>query len=129
MKVGNVSLFEGRLVPLTSLFVENAAGQFVGCDAKIDTGFTGWLGLPRNYVEILGLTPIDRNFVRTADNQRRSVNLYHANVVWGKVTYAVRVHQTGTMPLIGMSMLQGFVMTMDTRPGGIVSIEPAVGPN
>lgn len=34
----------------------------------------------------------------------------------------------GTMPLIGMSLLQGFVETMDTRPGGGVLIETTTEP-
>ena len=128
MKVGEVSLSSGRLVPFTSVFVENEVGQLVGCDAKIDTGFTGWLGLPDIYIDILGLEAIDTDMVRTADNELRSVKVYTANIVWGVSSYSVRVHEVGTMPLIGMSLLQGFVMTMDTRPGGAVLIETATDP-
>ena len=113
---------------VTPVVFENAAGDLIPYHAKIDTGFTESIGLPREYIEALALEPIGTDTVRLADNQEHNVDVYTASVVWGSNRYIVRVHQLGTMPLIGMSMLRGFVLTMDTRPGGAVSIEAATGP-
>ena len=128
MLVGNVSLSHGRLVPFASIFVEDAVGDLFACDAKIDTGFTEWLGLPARHIDELGLKAVDSDFVMLADNQERRVEVYVANVIWGLQRYSVRVHRVGTMPLIGMSLLQGLVLTMDARHGGAVEIVPATGP-
>ena len=128
MLVGNVSLSHGRLVPFASIFVEDAVGDLFACDAKIDTGFTEWLGLPARHIDELGLEAVDSDFVMLADNQERRVEVYVANVIWGLQRYSVRVHRVGTMPLIGMSLLQGLVLTMDARHGGAVEIVPATGP-
>ena len=129
MNVGTVIYDRGRMRAVSPVFFEDAHGGLSRWIAKIDTGFTGWIALPLRYIDMLGLQKAGTDIVRLADNQEHRIDVYFADIVWGAASYRVRVHQTGTMPLIGMSMLQGFVMTMDTRPGGIVSIEPAVGPN
>ncbi len=128
MIIGEVSLSHGRLVPFASIFVEDAGGDLVACDAKIDTGFTEWLGLPARYIDALRLEAVDTDVVMLADNQEQRVEVYVANVIWGLQRYSVRVHRVGTMPLVGMSLLQGLVLTMDARHGGAVEVEPATGP-
>lgn len=112
-------------MPFASIFIENAVGDLVVCDAKIDTGFTESLGLPDRYIDVLGLDAIDTDVVTLANNEEQRIEAYSANVVWGLERRSVRVHRVGTMPLIGMSLLQGHVLTIDARVGGAVEIEPA----
>ncbi len=124
MLVGRVNQSNGRLVPLASLILENSVGEVVAFDAKIDTGFDGWLGLPNDYIEALGLEAIDTDLVTLADNQQRPIDVYTAEVIWGQQNQTVRTHRAGTMPLIGMSMLDGHTLTIDARNGGSIELTP-----
>ncbi len=110
-------------MPISPVLFENANGELVRIDAKIDTGFTEWLGLPTSHIEALGLEAVDTDVVMLANNQEQRVDVYLANVFWGLQHYSVRVHRLGTRPLIGMSLLQGLVLTMDARHGGAIEIE------
>ena len=117
MLVGNVSLSHGRLVPFASIFVEDAVGDLFACDAKIDHWVYRVVGvcLPDTSTswDSRPLIPISSCWPTTRSD---AFEVYVANVIWGLQRYSVRVHRVGTMPLIGMSLLQGLVLTMDARP-------------
>lgn len=125
MRIGTVRLSGERLLAITPIFVERSGGDLGVIEAKIDTGFTEWLGLPTRYIDDLGLDVVDVDKVTFADNTEKYVDVYAVNVIWGQQNYRVKVHNTGTMPLIGMSFLNGKVLTIDARHGGAVEIEPA----
>ncbi len=124
MRLGTVVLSRGRLLAVAAVFVEDSERDLVRFDAKVDTGFTEWLGLPAKDIEVLGLEVVGMDVVLMANNEERSIEVYSANVVWGLQHYNVRVHRVGTMPLIGMSLLHRHVMTMDARNGGAIEIMP-----
>ena len=93
-------------------------------EAVIDTGFTGYLMLPRDLINHLNLPLIGRRDVILADGTNVPLNLYRVKVVWHGVERTVHVLQADAESLVGMSLLRGSRLTLDVVPDGDVTITP-----
>lgn len=51
-------------------------------EAVIDTGFNGWLSLPSNLIDQLGLPWLTRGRVTLADGSEQECDVYSATVIW-----------------------------------------------
>ena len=125
MKVGSV-WDRGRLYPTARLRVERANVEPALVVGLIDTGFTGWLALPPNMVEQLGLKKIDSGTVEFGDLTRQTANLYEARVLWCDRWYTITVHELPGEPTIGMELLRGHRIQFDALRDADVDIEPVV---
>ena len=111
------------LLPRIAVRVAGGNRVFQTEDAIIDTGFTGWLTLPQEAIDDLGLTYYGQRPAVLADNQEKMFDLYGALVSWHGNHRAVLVLQTEGAPLVGMALLRGNRLTIDAWDTGDVVIE------
>jgi clan AA aspartic protease len=106
---------------LSIVVKNNATTQLV--DAVIDTGFSGFLTLPSDIVSILGLGWEGRDFATLGDGTSCTFEVYLGLVIWDGQYREVYVNESETVPLIGMPLLRGYDLRIQTIEGGFVTIE------
>lgn len=112
------------LEPQVSLAVCAAPdGVFKEVRSTVDTGFTGWLTLPPEVIRELGLQHRGRRSVKLADGQERWAYLYLAFIRWQDRILPRLIHQSDSNSLLGMGLLAGSRLTVESVPGGEVRIE------
>lgn len=99
-------------------------GVEVHVDTIIDTGFTASLTLPVNTVAALGLIRQSGGSAILADGSIQQFDIYAAEVEWDGIWRPVLVWAIGTEALLGMRLLAGHQLRIDTVPGGVVEITP-----
>ncbi len=104
------------------LMVRGPAGQEQEIEAIIDTGFDGWLSLPSSLVAGLGLVWRRRGRALLADGSESVFDIYEATVDWDGEARRVPVDEAETVPLVGMSLLEGYELTVQAQPGGNVTV-------
>lgn len=104
------------------LMVRGPAGQEQEIEAIIDTGFDGWLSLPSSIVVRLGLTWRQRGRALLADGRESVFDTYEAAVDWDGKARRILVDEAETAPLVGMSLLAGYELTVQAQPGGNVTV-------
>ncbi|MUG94617.1 clan AA aspartic protease [Scytonema sp. UIC 10036] len=92
-------------------------------EAVIDTGFTGFLSLPSTTIESLGLPWIFRDVATLGDGSEAIFEMYRAIVIWDSQPRVVDVAASEADPLVGMSLLYGFKLEIETVEGGSVIIK------
>ena len=110
------------LEPQITLSVAGVDRIFRTSEVTVDTGFTGWLALPGDTIQELGLT----NYGQRPANQAGGVNIfsiYGALVLWHGEQRPVLVHRITGDPLIGMALFEGSQIKVDAREDGDVTIE------
>ncbi len=110
------------LKPRITIRVAGASRSFVDFDAVVDTGFTGWLALPEDTIEQLGLTRYGERVAHQASGTGL-FSIFGALTSWHNVHRPVLVHQITGDPLIGMALLEGCRLMVDAREDGDVIIE------
>lgn len=108
---------------LLPLVVGNAKGQRQVREAVIDTGFNGFLTLPSSVIEALNLSWNASDLVSLGDGSGTLFDLYSAIVIWDGQYLEVDVAESETEPLIGMALLYGYRLMINTIEGGAVRIE------
>jgi clan AA aspartic protease len=106
-----------------SLVVSSADRQTRLIDAVIDTGYTGYLSLPREIVVALNLpwTGIDRGTL--GDGSEVTFEVYAATIIWDGQYRNIPVNEAETDPLVGMSLLYGYDLQIRAVEGGNVTIK------
>jgi clan AA aspartic protease len=89
----------------------------------IDTGFSGFLTLPCNIILALGLSWKGRDVATLGDGTSCTFEVYMAIVIWDGQYREIYVNESETVPLIGMRLLCGYDLRIQTIEGGIVTIE------
>ncbi len=104
--------------------------EIVGSDAArqtvpvvIDTGFNGFLTLPRDLVDALHLPFAGNRRATLGDGSVVELDMYLAVVVWNGQERDVLALQADGGPLVGMALLYGSRVLLDTVDGGPVTIE------
>ena len=92
--------------------------------AVIDTGFNGFLTLPRAMVQTLQLPLAGNRQVTLGDGSMVVLDLYLATVVWGTQPREVLVLAAEGGVLMGMAMLYGHRVTLHVVDNGDVLIDP-----
>jgi len=104
------------------LMVRGPGGQEQEIEAIIDTGFDGWLSLPSSVIVSLGLVWRQRGRALLADGRESVFDIYEATVDWDGEARRIPVDEAETAPLIGMSLLEGYELTVQAQAGGNVTI-------
>jgi clan AA aspartic protease len=106
-----------------SLVVVNESRQTKLITAVIDTGFTGYLSLPSEIIAELDLswTGIDR--VTLGDGSEVTFEVYAAKVIWDGEYRDIPINEAETDPLVGISLLYGYDLHIQTVEGGDVTIK------
>ena len=105
------------------LEIRARSGRFHSLEAIVDTGFSGYLTLDPEAVEQLDLRPMRTIDVSLAGNLRRTLNTFRGQVVWHHHLRTVRILEANGIPLVGMRLLAGSLLTVQVREGGQVLIE------
>jgi clan AA aspartic protease len=91
-------------------------------DAVIDTGFSGFLTLPGDVIGVLGLTWKGRDIATLGDGNACIFDVYIADVIWDGQYRTIDINASETVPLIGMQLLRGYDLRIQTIEGGAVTI-------
>ena len=118
---GHVTVYREAVI---SLSVEGSEGQSKEIDAVIDTGFNGFLTLPASLVQELGLVWRRRGRAMLADGSESLFDIYEATITWDGRPRRIAVDEVNCDPLIGMSLLYGYELTVQVVDGGRVVINP-----
>jgi clan AA aspartic protease len=94
--------------------------------AVIDTGFTGSLMLPLSMIADLELTWFTQQEGFLGDGSRRTFDVYSGTVIWNGQLRVIEINASDTVPLVGMSLLEGFELRVQAYEGGSVAILPIV---
>jgi predicted aspartyl protease len=73
-------------------------------------------------VSHLGLRWRRRVRALLADGSESVFDIYEATVIWDGHPRRVPVDEADTAPLVGMSLLEAYELTVQVRPGGNVTI-------
>jgi clan AA aspartic protease len=120
MIYGAVNLRREATLPLV---VSNANRQQQVIDTVIDTGFSGFLSLPSAIIATLDLPWSASDIATLGDGSETLFDLYTANVIWDGQYREIYIAESETEPLLGMALLYGYRLQVDTIEGGIVKIE------
>jgi clan AA aspartic protease len=117
---GVVNLRREATLPLV---VSNSSGQREVIDTIIDTGFDGFLSLPSEIIVRFGLPWTISNLATLGDGSEVLFDFYTGTVIWDGQYRTVDIAESETEPLLGMAMLYGYRLQIDTVEGGIVKVE------
>jgi clan AA aspartic protease len=92
-------------------------------NAVIDTGFNGFLSLPIAIIMELGLPWKYRDRATLGDGSETLFDVYDTQAIWNGQYREIEVNAAETEPLLGMRMLKGYRLQVDTIEGGLVMIE------
>jgi clan AA aspartic protease len=118
---GAVNASDEAVMPLE---VRNSSGERETLAAVVDTGFTGFLTLPRAVVDLLSLPLLGSTPATLADGSTATLEVCEVMVVWHGLSRPVECLVTESAPLMGMSLLRGSELRVETEPGGAVVVRP-----
>ena len=96
-------------MPLISVHV--AGEEF---RAILDTGFDGYVMLPREEIARLNLRELGKTMYRTADGQTHEGRVYRGQIKWLGMTNDAAIDSTdGDFALVGMKLLQPLRLVME----------------
>jgi clan AA aspartic protease len=96
--------------------------QKMAVDAVVDTGFNGDLILPIEMVLELELIPQGYQKATLGDGTISQFRVYIGTVIWDGSRRLVEVNAATSGVLIGMGLLEGYKLEVNTIPNGIVTI-------
>lgn len=99
-------------------------GQEQEIQAVIDTGFDGSLTLPPALIATLGLPWRRRGRALLADGNESVFDIYEATVMWDGSPRRISIDEVDIAPLVGMSLLYGYELTVQVVEDGSVLIKP-----
>jgi clan AA aspartic protease len=106
-----------------TVVVGNSSRQLQAINAVIDTGFSGFLSLPSEIVANLDLPWSASDVVALGDGSETLFDLYTGIVIWDGQYRDIYIAESETEPLLGMALLYGYRLQVDTIEGGLVMIE------
>lgn len=108
--------------PIIPLSMRRADGKIFTQGAIIDTGFNGWLSLPPDLIAELNLKWKRRGRAILGDGSECIFNVYEAVVVWDDTSLRIPVDEADAEPLVGMSLMEGYQLTMQVFEGGQIEL-------
>ncbi len=106
-----------------AIVVANETGKRQLVNAVIDTGFNGFLTLPPSVITGLNLSWNMSEIATLGDGSETIFDIYKVNIIWDGQYKAIDVGESETVPLIGMALLDGYRLQIDTVEGGAVIIQ------
>ena len=111
-----------NLHAMIRIAVFGPTGRHRMVDAIIDTGFNGFLSLPKADLDELGCESPFWSAVRVGDGRLVETLEYAGVVLWNGMERPIRIDAAETDPLVGMGLLKGYRLTIHADPGGRVEI-------
>jgi clan AA aspartic protease len=107
---------------ILNLVIIGDRSQKIAVDAVVDTGFNGDLILPIEMVLELELSPQGYQRATLGDGTISQFRVYAGTVIWDGSRRLVEVNAATSGVLIGMGLLEGYKVEIDTTPNGVVTI-------
>ncbi len=108
--------------PIIPLSVCSSDGKIYTQDVIVDTGFNGWLSLPPDLITQLNLTWERRGRAILGDGSECVFYVYEAGIVWDGKLLTIPVDEADSEPLVEMSLMEGYQLTMQIFEGGQVEL-------
>jgi clan AA aspartic protease len=108
--------------PIIPLSLRRADGNVFTQDAIVDTGFNGWLSLPPDAIAELNLRWKRRGRAILGDGSECVFNVYEATVIWDGEPRIIPVDEADSDPLVGMSLMEGYQLTIQVAEDGYVEL-------
>lgn len=77
---------------------------------------------PPDFIAALGLSWLRRGRAILADGSESIFDIYEATVIWDGQLLTIPVDEADSEPLIGMSLMDGYELTVQAMDGGIVTL-------
>ncbi len=116
---GRVNQNREAIVKLVIIGSEN---RKIVIDAVIDTGFNGDLILPLEAISELDLKLQGYQKAVLGNGTTSQFQVYAATVIWDGSRKIAEVNAATSGALIGMGLLEGYKLEINTPPNGIVTI-------
>ena len=116
-------IFVAKQGPVVPPILRDVGGREHTLSAIVDTGFTGWLTLPPKIISALGINYEEQTLAVLADGTPTLFDTYRVTVLWDGQPQTVFVDELESEPLVGIRLLHGFRLVMETVDGGPVRIE------
>ena len=107
---------------IISLSVCDSEEKIYTQDAIIDTGFNGWLSLPPDLIDQLNLKWKRRGRAILGDGSECVFNVYEAVLIWDGDYLTIPIDEADSEPLVGMSLMEGYQLTVQVFEEGSVEI-------
>ncbi len=107
---------------ILNLVIIGNRNQKIAVDAVVDTGFNGDLILPIEMVLELELIPQGYQKATLGDGTISQFRVYSGTVIWDGSRKLVEVNAATSGVLIGMGLLEGYKLEVNTVPNGIVTV-------
>jgi clan AA aspartic protease len=117
-----IGIVNADFEPIISLSIRRSDGEIFTQDAIVDTGFNGWLSLPPDLIAELNLRWKRRGRAILGDGSECVFNVYEAVVVWDGVLLTIPVDEADSDPLVGMSLMEGYQLTIQVAEDGHVEL-------
>ncbi len=119
-----VGLVNEKLEATIPLSIVAAGTTLLPIEAVIDTGFSGYLTLPHVFIESLDLEWCLNAEATLGDGSVHDFDVYQAVVLWDGQERAIEVAEAEVDPLVGMSLIQGFLLQIHAVKSGKVQLTP-----
>lgn len=114
---------DGNQQALVSIDIIDGEGRIRSLETVLDTGFTGYLTLPTDSIQQLGLRSVGRRTFELANGELFEFEAFLAAVSWHGRLRDILVLGSDGAPLLGMTLLWGSRVTVNALTDGEVYIE------
>lgn len=105
------------------LRIRRSATYELDVEAVIDSGFNGFLTVAPEVIESLTLPRIGKSRVLSASGKEEILDLYEVDILWDGTWRTVEAEAADTVTLVGMSLLQGYNLSIEAVVSGRIKIE------
>jgi clan AA aspartic protease len=126
MILGNVN---ARREAIVQVVVLGGGQRKRNLKAVVDTGFTGALTLPPDVIAELGLVCVAQQEGVLGNGEMHLFDVYEGDVIWDGRISAIEINESRSDPLIGMGLLEGYELRIESISGGTVRIQALFSQN